>query len=1064
MPDTRQSSPINRFELTATRTPPSESERLRALADLNVLDTLPERAFDALVQAAALVCGVPISLISLVDAERQWFKANVGLPGVTETARDMAFCAHAIQGDGIFEVPDAMLDPRFADNALVVGDPSIRFYAGATLRMSDGAHAGTLCVIDRQPRHLNDTQRLVLGHLAVAAVHALEGRRALLAERELHEAAACAAAVLANSVDAIVTLALDGKVTHWNSAAERLFGYSSADMVGKVLARLVPAHRRHDEPDPSGRLSQSPTGASYETVRQHISGELIAVSISLAPIRHADGALAGATKIIRDIRQQVRAASVLADSEARFKALSESSPLGVFATDVEGACTYVNARWQAIFGLTQAQSMGDGWASSLHPDDRAAVFLEWQRAATEGDEFDMEFRVLPPGGPTKRVRSRARAHRLDDGLVTGYVGSVEDVTDQRATSDELAVSEQRVRRLYNSTPAMLHSIDPQGRLLTVSDLWLDNLGYTREEVIGRRSTEFMTEASKEHAKPNLVRLFTQGRADKLSFQMVCKNGQTIDVLLSALVEHDVAGQPVRGMAVVQNVTEQLRAERALSNERARLASIIDGTGAGSWEWNVQTGELRVNERWAAILGWTQAELGPVDSEFRASIAHPDELPYTRHLLREHFAGRSDRYLAEVRLRRRDSSWVWVEDRGRLASRTADGRPEWVFGVQIDITLRRQQEAALRKSEQLLNRTGEVAGVGGWELNVLTGEVTWSAQTRRIHGVTPDYVPVLSEAINFYAPEARPVIRAAVEQGIATGQGWDLELPLIQASGQRIWVRAVGSVEFEDGAAVRLAGAFQDVSVKRELDQALVAKANELQRSNEELERFAYVASHDLQEPLRMVTSYCHLLVRRHKEHLNAEAQEFLGFVVDGGQRAQQLIADLLSLAKLNSLAKPMQPVALESVLAGVLRNLRLQVAETGAVVTHDPLPVVLAEARQMERLLQNLISNALKFRGPKTPTVHIGALKTDGTWRFSITDNGIGIEPKFFERIFVIFQRLHLRAAYEGTGIGLAICKKVLDHHGGHIGVESQVGKGSTFFFTLPPSLQVPQSETSKAA
>ena len=152
--------------MSAAKFPTNEAERLRSLNALGVLDSAPEREFDALVQAAALVCGVPISLISLIDADRQWFKANVGLPGVTETPRELAFCAHAILDDGIFEVPDATLDPRFADNPLVTNTPDFRFYAGATLRLSDGTHAGTLCVIDRQPRQLNAQQREVLSHLA----------------------------------------------------------------------------------------------------------------------------------------------------------------------------------------------------------------------------------------------------------------------------------------------------------------------------------------------------------------------------------------------------------------------------------------------------------------------------------------------------------------------------------------------------------------------------------------------------------------------------------------------------------------------------------------------------------------------------------------------------------------------------------------------------------------------------------------------------------------------------------------------------------------------------------
>ena len=418
-----------------------ESERLKSLQELDVLDSAPEREFDALVAAAALVCNVPISLVSLIDSDRQWFKANVGLDGVTETARDLAFCAHAIDQDGILEIPDATRDERFAGNSLVTGAPNIRFYAGAPLRLRSGASVGTLCVIDREPRILTALQRTILGHLATAAVQAMESRR---------------------------------------------------------LARAF------------------------------------------------------------------------VSSEARFRTLSESSPLGVFSTDSGGACTYTNARWQEIYGLSAEQAAGAGWSRTLHPDDRHSVFAEWQRTASERADFDMEFRVQHDDGSIRYVRSRSRPVTGEDGRVTSYVGSVEDITESKA-----------------------------------------------------------------------------------------------------------------------------------------------------------------------------------------------------------------------------------------------------------------QESLVRRSEQLLNRTGAIADVGGWELDLLTGELAWSAQTRRIHGVADDYRPRLDEAINFYAPEARPVIEAAVSRSMKDGEAWDLELPFIRASGDRIWVRAVGYAEIVEGKPVRLLGAFQNITQR-------VAQRQELEAAHDRM--------------------------------------------------------------------------------------------------------------------------------------------------------------------------------------------------------------------------------------
>jgi light-regulated signal transduction histidine kinase (bacteriophytochrome) len=256
----------------------------------------------------------------------------------------------------------------------------------------------------------------------------------------------------------------------------------------------------------------------------------------------------------------------------------------------------------------------------------------------------------------------------------------------------------------------------------------------------------------------------------------------------------------------------------------------------------------------------------------------------------------------------------------------------------------------------------------------------------------------------------------------------------------------------DRPADGFVGTVEDVTARRELDAALAERSAELARSNEDLERFAYVASHDLQEPLRMVNSYGQLLLRRHGPGLLPEAQEFLHFMVDGGQRAQALIRDLLTLAQVDSTnqAQRRPPVALDAVLADALYALRDRMRASGATVTHDPLPTVRADAAQMGQLLDNLLSNALKFRGPAAPVIHIGAERQGATWRISVSDNGIGVDPKYFDRIFVMFQRLHLRSEHEGTGIGLAICKKVVERHGGQIGLASQSGQGATFFFTLP--------------
>ena len=242
----------------------------------------------------------------------------------------------------------------------------------------------------------------------------------------------------------------------------------------------------------------------------------------------------------------------------------------------------------------------------------------------------------------------------------------------------------------------------------------------------------------------------------------------------------------------------------------------------------------------------------------------------------------------------------------------------------------------------------------------------------------------------------------------------------------------------------------DITERKQAEAALARKTEELACSNAELEQFAYVASHDLQEPLRMVSSYVQLLARRYKEKLDSDADDFINFAVDGANRMQALIRDLLAYSRVGTRGERLEPTSCETVLDQTLANLQFAIEENGARVTHDPLPTVLADPSQLSQLFQNLIGNAIKFRRDEAPHVHLGAERRENEWLFSVRDNGIGIDEEYGERIFEIFQRLHGRNDYSGTGIGLAICKKIVERHGGRIWVVSDPGGGSTFYFTLP--------------
>ncbi len=379
-------------------------------------------------------------------------------------------------------------------------------------------------------------------------------------------------------------------------------------------------------------------------------------------------------------------------------------------------------------------------------------------------------------------------------------------------------------------------------------------------------------------------------------------------------------------------------------------------------------------------------------------------------------------------------------------------------LQRDATERQFELARVGRSSAALAEAQRLGHIGSWSWQVQGDVMTWSDELFRIYGCEPQRGPLShTDQARLFRPDSFALWRNKVANALATGAPFVLELACVRPDGSTAWLESRGECARDAaGRITGLQGTVQDITARYLVDQRLAAQSAELQRSNEELERFAYVASHDLQEPLRMVASYGQLLTRRHLADLKPEAREFVAYMVDGGQRAQALIRDLLSLARLDSRAQPMATVSLEDTLAEVLRPLRLRIQQAGAQISHDPLPTVLGDAAQLGQLLANLLGNALKFCGSAAPQVHVAAVREGSRWRISVRDNGIGIEPRYFERIFQMFQRLHLRTEFEGTGIGLAICKKVVERHGGQIGVESVPGQGSTFFFTLPDDKLAP--------
>jgi PAS domain S-box-containing protein len=559
------------------------------------------------------------------------------------------------------------------------------------------------------------------------------------------------------------------------------------------------------------------------------------------------------------------------------------------------------------------------------------------------------------------------------------------------------------------------------------------------------------------ALDGMARTIAEGEAAE-EYRVVWPDGSVHWLATRAQTFYDAAGRAVRMIGVNLDITARKQIEEALRQSEARfrvalqrLRSHIENSPLAVIEWDNELQVCQWSPRAERIFGWQAAEvLGKRRQDWRF-VAEDDDARVQQAI---------DPFLTSTQT---DAVVPWEVHENH--NYTKDGRAlqcEWynsflydesgrltsILSLVQDITARKQAEETLRLSEERFAKAfqaiPDAAVIYRDDGTLLDVNQQWE----RLFGYRrEEALGQTSLDLHLYVnPADRPSLLALSEQ---QGSLRDSEVAVRRRSGE---VRQISisteriSVQGEPCALAIL----RDITEQKAAAAALAQKTAALERSNAELQQFAYVASHDLQEPLRMVATFVDLLARRYQGNLDTEAEQFIAYAVEGAKRMKSLIDDLLAYSRIGTQEELYDLVDCEEVLQHTLQTLRLAIEERQAVITHVPLPVVRAGEMQVALLLQNLLSNALKFCNAAPPRIHVSAQPRGAEWLFSVQDNGIGIDPQYAERIFVIFQRLHTRKEYPGTGLGLAICKKIIEQQGGRIWVESELGKGATFFFTLP--------------
>lgn len=962
---------------------------------------------------------------------------------------------------------------RFNDGVLLLA--SVMIFSGFIITLVSAGNA----VSQDRSREDADRERLQL-------TQRLEQQAAQLQEmvsqrtRELHEAnvglsaaaeSNAGLALVANhTTNGVVIADPLGRVEWCNTAFERLTGFSLLDIKGKKVGPFLQGPQTDPGTVEQLRLAiQRGEPCKVEILNYTKDRRPFWQAVDLEPVRDRTGRVVKYISIQTDITDQRQAKQRLQTLNHRLELATRAAALGVWEWDESREKFLWDRRMLEIHGVTATNFGGtfEEWARDVHPDDRPRIVELFQAVRTGANELEHTFRViLPRSGTICYLEARGIADRDTQGRLLRITGTCRDITAERESTLRTAALNERLKLALSSSNYGVWELDLATNRMTWDERMFQIYAIRREEFDGSRAIwesrlhpddrESATEFARRVIAGELARYDT-------SFRILLGNGEVRHIEAHGYVRRDPKGNPLRLVGLNRDITAETRTIEALKIAEERWQLAIEGTNDAAWDWDVPSGVVFHDERWAKMLGYPAQE---IDSSLQGwrKLIHPEDLPAYAEAIDHHFHGRAPFYAQELRVRTKDGQWRWILDRGKVVARNAEGRPLRMAGTHTDITERKQLEQRLQRMEDLASQVSQLAQIGGWELEGETGQVTWSRVISTLFELPENVAPSLPAMIAWFSPEAQVTLQAALQASRASGSSFDLELPATSAKGRRVWVRVLGKPHVQNRRALSIQGAMQDITARRESEETRHQLELQLFQAQkmETLGTFAGGIAHDFNNLLTGILGYHELAA----DSLPADhpAHSCLLEARNASLRARELVEQILTFGR-QSTGVEHGPVDLASVIDEARRFLRATIPasiDISAEVAEDRFHV-LADATQIHQVIFNLGSNAAHAMRAEGGVIKItlsaeelngeqssrlGGVASGKYVRLSVSDTGHGMDAATMRRIFEPF--FTTKNTREGTGLGLAVVHGIVRAHRGAIAVDSELGVGSTFHIYLP--------------